>query len=92
MQIAEGQCDHQGWNSYCQQASPQRNIAHPVGPRRIQDIGQKIGMPDFLPHHANRFKRAEVLSAKGVCSYFVLMLQWGMLGLPRPKEIHHAPF
>ena len=33
-----------------------------------------------------------VMSAKCVGSYFVLMFQWGMLRLPRPKEIHHAPF
>jgi hypothetical protein len=35
---------------------------------------------------------ARVMSAKRVGSYFVLMPQWGMLRLPRPKEIHHAPF
>jgi hypothetical protein len=33
-----------------------------------------------------------VMSAKRVCSFFVLMCQWGMLKLSRPKEIHHAPF
>ena len=37
-------------------------------------------------------KPHEVMSAKRVGSYFVLMPQWGMLRLPRPKEIHHAPF
>jgi adenine-specific DNA-methyltransferase len=34
----------------------------------------------------------EVMSAKRVGSYFVLMRQWGMVKLSRPKEIHHAPF
>jgi hypothetical protein len=33
-----------------------------------------------------------VMSAKRVGSYFVLMRQWGMVKLSRPKEIHHAPF
>ena len=33
-----------------------------------------------------------VMSAKRVGSYFVLMHQWGMVKLSRPKEIHHAPF
>jgi hypothetical protein len=34
----------------------------------------------------------QVMSAKRVGSYFVLMRQWGMVKLSRPKEIHHAPF
>jgi hypothetical protein len=34
----------------------------------------------------------KVMSAKRVGSYFVLMRQWGMVKLSRPKEIHHAPF
>jgi hypothetical protein len=35
---------------------------------------------------------SKVMSAKRVGSYFVLMPQWGMLRVLRPKEIHHAPF
>jgi len=45
-------------------------------------------MVGFKPKHSWR----KVMSAKRVGSYFVLMRQWGMVKLSRPKEIHHAPF
>jgi hypothetical protein len=47
---------------------------------------------DLQRNHKSIFTSFLVMSAKRVGSYFVLMRQWGMVKLSRPKEIHHAPF
>jgi len=62
--------------------------------KKMKAVGWKFltkAMP-LADSLANTISSLEVMSAKRVGSYFVLMPQWGMLRLPRPKEIHHAPF